>query len=1286
MKKILSLFTMLVLLFSAVSCSKDDIGIEDPNKGQTTETVDEQQVAQTNIVVAAANSKAMVESITQSGSNYVVTFSDGSKAEITLKTKGSANAVYVKSIVITDDQVTFTLTNGQVLILPQLYAMTVVFDNADLTVMGPNDSREVHYKVTSNFDDIKVEVNPSEGIQAEVIADKPSQEGVIKITTGNEVPEGSNVIVFISNPGKTISQKIALEGAGLVVYNNSVKEVDSGGGTVRLEYLTNIDNELVIPEEYKDWISPANTRSLEYAYTDIMVEPNNMFNREAKVTLRGIDYDMEIEYTIVQAGALGEEDTSIEMTFDPSDLRIMDANSEMTVAYNVVSKVPSVTVEATSSEGLSATVEPDANDARKGVIRIVSGSSIPENSYIALVASNGFEAVTKRIELEESGLKVYDNSLKEIDDNGGTLRLEFLTNVDCIIRTDCDWIKASNTRSIEYAYLDIEVLPNEGAERSGVVTVYGINNNVSLEYTVHQAAMTAPDLDKATIPANEIWYVTTDGNPIEIVEYMAHFDVSLKSNTYSKGFGIIRLESPVSVINDNSGIFSYPTLKEVYLPDGIKEIGNSVFYQSPIEKLKLPSSLEKVGTYGVLNAPNIKEFTGANTYDNGRMVILNNILVGLVTKGVKEIVIPGEVKVIQDYLSSDRGDVETLVMEEGVEHIGDMAFNNWEDLKTVTFPNSLKTAERYAFIHCPSLTGFYGNPRFIRDNNRVFVDPSYGNLICRVAAADLESYTIPSDLNMVENYSFSNYKNLKSVTFHGDITYVGSDAFQNCTGLEAVYGPITGEDNYSIVIGDELSFIAVKSKLPKEYRVPDNVTKIGMSAFNECPGLESITMGDQVTSIGDYAFSYCPNLKTVTLSGRTNIMGTIYGANPFRGCENLQSIYLRAQVPPGFRGLYWEELQGDVIIYVPRSSVELYKKHNVWGAYDNIKGYDYTDLPTLDYYYSTDFSKDGEVITLQKATEGNGIDIVIMGDGYSDRQIANGTYLNDMKYMYENLFTIEPYTTYKYLFNVYAVNAVSYTEGYEIGNTVFGCYFGDLTYVAGDNEMVMNYTLKAIDESRMNEAMMVVVLNSNAYAGTCHMFQSEIETDYASGPSISYFPKGGDEETFASTLHHETLGHGFSKLADEYYYDFVEEMSEYDASLYKNDQLTIGWWKNVDFTPDPEKVLWAKFLKDPRYASEGLGVFEGGLVCPKGVWRPTETSIMVYNVGEFNAPSREAIYYRINKLAYGNSWQYDYEKFVEQDLKRNRPTGTRSAGFNEMSKLHAPVVVNKTWKDVVKGK
>ena len=63
------------------------------------------------------------------------------------------------------------------------------------------------------------------------------------------------------------------------------------------------------------------------------------------------------------------------------------------------------------------------------------------------------------------------------------------------------------------------------------------------------------------------------------------------------------------------------------------------------------------------------------------------------------------------------------------------------------------------------------------------------------------------------------------------------------------------------------------------------------------------------------------------------------------------------------------------------------------------------------------------------------------------------------------------------------------------------------------------------------------------------------------------------------------------------------------------------------------------------------GGAEGAHLCLTGLYRPTEESIMFTNKGQYNAPSREAIYYRIHKLAYGASWKYDYETFVSWDAK-----------------------------------
>ncbi len=337
-------------------------------------------------------------------------------------------------------------------------------------------------------------------------------------------------------------------------------------------------------------------------------------------------------------------------------------------------------------------------------------------------------------------------------------------------------------------------------------------------------------------------------------------------------------------------------------------------------------------------------------------------------------------------------------------------------------------------------------------------------------------------------------------------------------------------------------------------------------------------------------------------------------------------------------------------------------------------------------YESSDFTQDGQVEILQKAKEGTGIDIVLMGDAFSDRQIADGTYMKAMQTMADNFFTEEPYKSFKDLFNVYVVKVVSKTEGYA-GETALEGYFGEGTLVGGNDEACFNYALKAISQERMDEVLIIVAMNEDAYAGTCWMYydNSTGNTTYGIGPAVAYFPMSSDTETFAQLLHHEACGHGFAKLADEYAYEYMGAIPAAEVNREKNMQNKFGWYKNVDFTDNLAEIRWGHFINDTRYAHEELGAYEGGLTYWSGVWRPTESSIMRYNTGGFNAPSREAIYYRIHKLAYGDSWVYDYETFVEWDA-RNRTAAavaTRAAARKPVNyrPTHPPVIVNKSWRD-----
>jgi len=401
---------------------------------------------------------------------------------------------------------------------------------------------------------------------------------------------------------------------------------------------------------------------------------------------------------------------------------------------------------------------------------------------------------------------------------------------------------------------------------------------------------------------------------------------------------------------------------------------------------------------------------------------------------------------------------------------------------------------------------------------------------------------------------------------------------------------------------------------------------------------------------------------------------------------NQSEINCKSYTPAVISGYpFGSGTRDDLIIRVPRGFYSSYAQ--VWSEYQNsIVEFDFDDIETPDYYLSTDYSSDGVVTSLQQSTIGAGIDLILMGDAFSDRQIADGTYGNVMQKAMDAFFSEEPYKSMKECFNVYTVNVVSATEGYEHSGQTFGTCHGEGTYVTGNHTKVIEYAKKVIGEDRMDDAIVIVMMNEDAYAGTCFMYYSDAG-NYGRGLSISYFPTNSNADTFNGVVSHEAGGHGFAKLADEYAYEYMGAISD-EAIANTKSMEPYGWWKNVDFTSDPAEVKWSQFLSDSRYTNEGLGCFEGGLTYWSGVWRPTGNSIMRHNTGGFNAPSRYAIWYRIGKLAYGENWEGSYEDFVAYDAinrtksaEARRKAQMRRALQKSLPQLPPPVVVGHSWRE-----
>ena len=70
--------------------------------------------------------------------------------------------------------------------------------------------------------------------------------------------------------------------------------------------------------------------------------------------------------------------------------------------------------------------------------------------------------------------------------------------------------------------------------------------------------------------------------------------------------------------------------------------------------------------------------------------------------------------------------------------------------------------------------------------------------------------------------------------------------------------------------------------------IPNTITKIGFSAFENCSNLKAITIPNSVTHIGGYAFHACSNLVSVTLPNSVIELGDAI----FYECSSLSSITL----------------------------------------------------------------------------------------------------------------------------------------------------------------------------------------------------------------------------------------------------------------------------------------------------------------------------------------------------------------------------------------------------------
>ena len=237
-----------------------------------------------------------------------------------------------------------------------------------------------------------------------------------------------------------------------------------------------------------------------------------------------------------------------------------------------------------------------------------------------------------------------------------------------------------------------------------------------------------------------------------------------------------------------------------------------------------------------------------------------------------------------------RAEIHTIVIESGVESIGDYSFVGCMEVESVIIPEGVTSIGNKTFEGCRSLTSITIPERVTRIGNNAFS-----------GCSGLTSINVPEGVTSIEWETFEGCRSLTSITIPETVTSIGNNAFSGCSGLTSITLPkglmSIGDDVFGGCSG--LTSIALPKGLMSigdgvfdgcsgltSIDIPKGVTSIQWAVFSGCSGLTSITIPEGVTKIEDIAFSGCSGLTSIDIpKGVTSI-----GNNAFEGCRSLKIV------------------------------------------------------------------------------------------------------------------------------------------------------------------------------------------------------------------------------------------------------------------------------------------------------------------------------------------------------------------------------------------------------------
>ena len=300
--------------------------------------------------------------------------------------------------------------------------------------------------------------------------------------------------------------------------------------------------------------------------------------------------------------------------------------------------------------------------------------------------------------------------------------------------------------------------------------------------------------------------------------------------------------------------FQNCTSLDMFQLDNINEIGEYCFAGCVIEHLEIPSTLQYVGKAAFADCIYIKTVT-----------------------------IPGSVEKLSDNMFQDCVQLESVILESGVETIGKAAFSGCKKLYSVTIASSVDEIKETAFKDCIGLMMITIPAGMEKIGNGAFQG-------CEA----LNSVTIENGVKIIGKYAFSSCKALASIELPASVEEIQENAFADCTSLKSILVDAKNK-NYAQIDGN--IYTTNKEKLllyspgnnQDSFVIPEGVKEIDPSAFMNASFLKEVVFPSTMKIIPDMLFYQNTTIRSIVINEGVEKIGK----KAFAGCTALTAIDIK---------------------------------------------------------------------------------------------------------------------------------------------------------------------------------------------------------------------------------------------------------------------------------------------------------------------------------------------------------------------------------------------------------